>query len=84
MAELLLSRERTCESPHEGSAPQAIASGRGSSLNDEVPNLYTRLQELFDLRNQVARSGAAPDAEAAEEAVTTASDVFRWLQAHGA
>ncbi len=56
----------------------------GISLKDDDADLYGGLQRLFSARNEIAHSGAAPDAAAAEEAVAVAANVFRWLRDHGA
>jgi hypothetical protein len=53
----------------------------GRSLREDNRDLYNKLDDLFDRRNDLAHHGQAPTDAQVKESMQAAADVFRWLDA---
>jgi hypothetical protein len=51
----------------------------GRSLHEDDPGLFEAVEKLFRTRNRLAHDARRPTTEEADQAVTTAVELFRWL-----
>jgi len=58
---------------------KTLSAAIGHSLLDEQKDLFKRVWRLFELRNQIAHSGAVPDLESARDLVRAAREASEWL-----
>jgi hypothetical protein len=79
LTELLLSNPRDWSMAASALFHKPLRIIGGESLKDHDPELWKRIEKLFQRRNALAHRGVVPSDDEALDGVRAAADVFPWL-----